>query len=129
MVRDPDSDASAADAPTRPPDRIAQYRILHRLGEGGMGIVYVAHDERLDRNVALKLLRGDSPDRNARHRLMREARVAAGISHPFICQVFELGESHDQPFIAMELVEGEPLSARLARGPLLPPEALRLATM
>jgi serine/threonine-protein kinase len=74
-----------------------------------MGVVYLAEDERLGRNVALKVLRDNSTDQSARLRLVREARIAAGISHPLICQVFELGEWNDQPFIAMELVKGEPL--------------------
>jgi non-specific serine/threonine protein kinase len=110
-----------------PPVRIAHYRVLGKLGEGGMGIVYVAADEKLGRRVALKLLRKDSSDPRAAERLVREARVAAGITHPLICQVFELGEWNDQPFIAMELVEGEPLAARLGKGALPPAEALHIA--
>lgn len=99
------------------PDRIGRYRIERKIGEGGMGVVYAAHDDRLDRTVALKTIRGESDD-TSRKRLWREARVAAGISHPNICQLFEVEETEDGLFLAMELLAGEPLSARLARGPL-----------
>ncbi len=92
-----------------------------------MGVVYVAEDERLGRQVALKVLRENSSDPNARLRLVREARIAAGISHPLICQVFELGEWNNQPFIAMELIDGESLTTRLTHGPLPPADALRIA--
>ena len=109
------------------PARITHYRVVRKIGEGGMGVVYVAEDERLGRQVALKLLRESVSDPTARLRLIREARVAAGVSHPLICQVFELGEWNGQPFIAMELIDGEPLSARLRHGPLPPAEALRIA--
>ena len=111
----------------RAPTHIAHYRILHKLGEGGMGVVYLAEDERLGRQVALKVLRENSSDPNARMRLVREARIAAGVSHPLICQVFELGEWNNQPFIAMELIDGESLTTRLTHGPLPPADALRIA--
>jgi serine/threonine protein kinase/tetratricopeptide (TPR) repeat protein len=101
------------------PDRIGRYRIERKIGEGGMGIVYAARDERLDRTVALKMIRGDS-DETARKRLWREARTAAGISHPNICQLFEVDETEEGLVLAMELLDGEPLGARLARGPLSP---------
>jgi serine/threonine protein kinase len=120
--------ASAATHEPEPlPDRIDRYRILSKLGEGGMGVVYLAEDDRLGRRVALKLLRANSSDPKARERLIREARVAASILHPLICQVFELGESGGQPFITMELIAGEPLTVRLARAPLPPPEAVGIA--
>jgi serine/threonine protein kinase/tetratricopeptide (TPR) repeat protein len=109
------------------PSQINHYRVRRMLGHGGMGVVYLAQDERLGRDVALKVLRDNSSDPTARGRLVREARIAAGISHPLICQVFELGEWNDQPFIAMELVDGEPLASRLVNGPLPPAEALRIA--
>ena len=105
---------------------IGPYRIVDKLGEGGMGVVYVAIDTRLDRRVALKILRPDAGGPDAQRRLIREARIAAGLSHPLICQVFELGEWQAQPFIAMELIEGESLDARLRHGALAPAEALRL---
>jgi serine/threonine protein kinase/tetratricopeptide (TPR) repeat protein len=104
-------------APPPVPTRIGRYRIERKIGEGGMGVVYAARDERLDRTVALKAIRGDNDD-TARKRLWREARTAAGISHPNICQLYEVEESEDGLFLAMELLAGEPLGARLARGAL-----------
>jgi serine/threonine protein kinase len=68
------------------PSRINHYRIRGSLGQGGMGVVYLAEDERLGRNVALKVLRNDSTDPSAHLRLVREARIAAGVSHPLICR-------------------------------------------
>jgi serine/threonine protein kinase/tetratricopeptide (TPR) repeat protein len=111
------------------PAEIGPYQVLQKLGEGGMGVVYVAVDSRLGRRVALKVLRGDLDDLDAQRRLVREARVAAGLSHPLFCQVFELGEWNRQPFLAMELVEGESLAARLQKGALAPSEALRLTRL
>jgi non-specific serine/threonine protein kinase len=110
-----------------PPTQIAHYRVLGKIGEGGMGVVYVAADEKLGRRVAVKVLRGDASEPHAAQRLIREARVAASITHPLVCQVFELGEWEGRPFIAMELVDGEPLAARLARGAMKPTEALHTA--
>ena len=105
---------------------IGHYRILQKLGEGGMGVVYRAHDEQLDRDVAIKVLPAASfRDASARARLLREARAAAALNHPNICTIHEVGEAEGQAYIAMELVQGEPLSARLARGPVLPDEVLR----
>jgi serine/threonine protein kinase len=109
------------------PERVAHYRIVRRLGEGGMGVVYEAFDERLERPVALKLLRSDAADPSAGERLTREARVAARVVHPLICQVYDLGNAAGRPFIAMELVAGESLADRLARGVLAPADALRTA--
>ena len=108
-------------------DRLGHYRLLDTLGEGGMGVVYLAEDEQLQRRVALKLLKGDPNDSQMQARLVREARTAAGISHPLICQVFELGDWQGQPFVAMELLAGEPLTARIARGALPSGEALSIA--
>lgn len=127
VVRAPQTTVVVAAPVTADPDRVAHYRILTRLGEGGMGVVFHAIDERLDRPVALKLLRQDAGDPHAHERLRREARVAARVVHPLICQVYELGESHGQPYLAMELVEGESLADRLARGALAPADALRTA--
>ena len=108
------------------PTEIAHYRILHTLGQGGMGVVYAAEDRRLRRQVALKVIRAGAGDPHAARRLTREARLAAQISHPLICQVFELGEWEGHPFLAMELLAGEPLTTPLARGPM--PVDVALAT-
>jgi TolB-like protein len=83
-----------------------------------MGIVYAARDERLERTVALKTLSSFTADDTARQRLWREARAAASVNHPNICQIYEVGEDSGRVFIVMELLEGEALSERLQRGPL-----------
>jgi len=102
------------------------YRILERLGAGGMGVVYRAHDEQLDRDVAIKVLPAASfRDPSARARLLREARTASKLNHPHICTIHEVGEAEGQAYIAMELVEGQALSARLAGGALPVEELLR----
>lgn len=106
---------------------VGNYRIVRRLGSGGMGVVYEAIDERLERRVALKVIRTGATDPNAQARLVREARLAARVVHPRVCQVFELGWTENRPFIAMELVEGESLADRLAAGHLAPEMALRTA--
>ena len=100
------------------PERFGRYRILHTLGEGGMGVVYAAHDEQLDRRVAIKTIRDPHADPRSRERFWREARSAARVSHPNVCPIYEVGEENGTLFIAMELLEGEPLASRLARGPL-----------
>jgi len=100
------------------PDTIAHYRVVATLGEGGMGVVYAADDERLQRRVALKMVRGTGADPKSRERLWREARAAASVSHPNVCQLYEIGEANGELFIAMELLQGESLAARLTRGPL-----------
>ena len=99
------------------PKTIGHYEITGTLGEGGMGIVYAARDARLDRTVALKMIRRASTDPAAAERLRREARAAAAVSHPNICQLYDIGEEDGDLFIAMEYLEGESLAARLERGP------------
>ena len=113
-------------APPPVPDRIGRYKIERKIGEGGMGVVYAARDERLDRTVALKTIRGET-DETSRKRLWREARAAAGISHPNICQLYEVEETDDGLVMAMELLAGEPLGARVARGPLSPADTSTIA--
>jgi eukaryotic-like serine/threonine-protein kinase len=100
------------------PDTIAHYRVVSKLGEGGMGVVYAAADERLHRQVAIKMMHGTGRDLQSRERFWREARAAASVSHPNVCQLYEIGEANGELFIAMELLEGESLGSRLARGPL-----------
>lgn len=109
------------------PQTIGPYTLGERLGAGGMGEVYQAYDERLDRWVAVKLIRSDHLDKpTVRERFRREARAAARLSHPSIVQIHDVVESDESDAIVMELVEGEPLSSRIARGPLPVPEAVRL---
>ena len=83
-----------------------------------MGVVYEADDERLKRTVALKLMLSLEHDETARRRFWREARAAARVNHPHVCQIYEVGEDGGNLFIAMELLEGELLTEQLARGPL-----------
>jgi TolB-like protein/tRNA A-37 threonylcarbamoyl transferase component Bud32 len=91
-----------------------------------MGVVYEALDRHLGRSVAIKMIRGDASDKVARERFVREARAAAAISHPNVCLLHEVGEDEGRPFLVMELLEGEPLSDRLARGALSLPPALEI---
>ncbi len=99
------------------PARIGRYRITDTLGEGGMGVVYAALDEQLERPIAVKVLRHErAADPTARERFSREARLAASVNHPHICQLYEIGDSDGRLFMAMERLEGEPLAARLRRG-------------
>src|SRR5215213_7273018 len=108
-------------------ETVLQYRLTRKLGEGGMGIVYEARDERLDRLVAIKRVRGLDADTSLRQRLWREARVAARISHPNICQVYELAEEQGELFVVMELLTGETLADRIGRGPVPIGEALQIS--
>jgi TolB-like protein len=92
-----------------------------------MGIVYAAHDERLDRPVAIKRMHGRFGDGLEAQRLWREARAAASVNHPNVCQIYEIEENEDGLTLAMELLEGEPLNARLAKGAMTPGEAGQVA--
>src|SRR5229473_6495639 len=107
-------------------ERIGPYRILRKIGEGGMGVVFAAEDERLRRQVAIKIIR-DAGDSSARERFFREARAAASLNHPNVCQLFDLGDDDGKPFLVMELLEGEPLSRRLEQGALPLADATRIA--
>jgi serine/threonine protein kinase len=100
-----------------PGDRFGKYEVIGLIGSGGMGEVYRARDPRLERDVAIKAIRASSVDGDdARARLWREARAAASVSHPAICQIFDVGEVDDDIFIVMELLTGEPLANRLKDG-------------
>jgi two-component system LytT family response regulator len=102
-----------------PGSSIAHYRVISRLGEGGMGTVYLADDTRLGRRVALKVLPASlAADPERMHRFAQEARLASALTHPNVAAIYEIGEHQGFRFIAMEYVEGDPLSVRLSRGPL-----------
>jgi TolB-like protein len=105
---------------------IGPYRILSQVGEGGMGIVYKAHDERLDRVVALKVVRESGSDSGRRNRFLQEARTAARVSHPNACRIYDLAEDQNRLVIVMELIEGESLAVRIERGPLPAQEAAQI---
>jgi serine/threonine protein kinase/class 3 adenylate cyclase len=109
--------------------QIGHYHLLGTLGSGGMGMVYRAHDTRLDRDVALKFLPSHlSAMPEARERLLVEARAAAALEHPNVCSIHEIGETSDgRLFIAMACYSGETLRERLACGPLPPVEAFVIA--
>jgi serine/threonine protein kinase len=109
------------------PKSVGPYEIVGTLGEGGMGVVYAARDERLNRSVALKMIRKDTADAAATERLLREARAAATVNHPNICQLYDIGDVEGDLYIAMELLEGESLAARLTRGPVPLAEAVSIA--
>lgn len=100
------------------PIRLGPYEVLSPLGAGGMGEVFKARDTRLDRLVAIKTIRrelGGAPD--ALERFEREGRAIARLVHPNICALYDVGQVDDVRYLVMELLQGETLSARIARGP------------
>jgi len=111
-----------------PPSQIGRYRVLSLLGSGGMGEVFLVEDTTLGRRVALKLLPAElAADSDRARRFTQEARLASSLNHPNIAQIFEIGDADGVRFIAMEHVEGEPLSVRVRRGPLAPNDVLDIA--
>src|SRR5262245_44836639 len=115
---------------------LGPYRVLGKLGEGGMGEVYRAHDTRLDRTVAIKVLPSHvAHDAALKQRFEREAKTLAALSHPHICPVFDVGQADSSTssgqvvdYIVMEHLEGETLAARLARGALPLDQVFRVST-
>src|SRR5215470_12702086 len=105
---------------------ISHYKIIAKLGAGGMGVVYRAHDEHLDRDVALKVLTpGTLANESTRRNFRREALALAKLNHPNIESVYEFGSERGTDFLVMELIEGISLHAKLAGGPLVEKEILR----
>jgi hypothetical protein len=103
------------------PQQFGRYRLIKRLGRGGMGTVYLAHDGELDRQVALKVPRF-SPDEDSqtRQRFQREARAAAKIEHPNICPIYDVGASGGIPYVTMAYIEGRTLAELIKHQPRLP---------
>src|ERR1051325_6644081 len=109
-------------------ETISHYRITDKLGEGGMGVVYLAEDTTLGRHVAIKFL--SSTAKEYRARFLREARAVSALTHPNIATVFDYGETNDgQPYIVMELIRGQPLNEKLLEGSLPLPEAVRIVSL
>ncbi len=105
--------------PIAPGASISHYRVASQLGQGGMGAVYLADDSRLGRRVALKLLPPDVATNSDRlHRFVQEAKLASALTHPNVAYIYEIGHDGELWFLAMEYVEGQPLSNRIREGPL-----------
>ncbi|MGB6609698.1 MAG: serine/threonine-protein kinase, partial [Acidobacteriaceae bacterium] len=111
----------------QPGSTVGHYKILRRIGAGGMGVVYEAEDLRLGRHVALKLIAGNAtPDPSALERFHREARIASSLNHPGICTIHEIDETGGQPFLIMELLDGQPLDRLYAGHPAPLPRLIEI---
>src|SRR6266496_3252553 len=108
--------------------RLGRYEIRSKIGEGGMGEVYLARDTQLDRDIAIKVLPAQiARDQQRLHRFLQEARAAAALSHPNIAHIYEIGEADGAYFIAMEYIEGAPLDRKISGGLLPVNETLDIA--
>lgn len=108
--------------------RLGRYEIRSKIGEGGMGEVYLAEDTKLDRKVALKILRADvAADRSRMHRFVQEAKAASALNHPNIITIHEIDENDSGHFIATEFIDGETVRERLRKAPLSVSEAINIA--
>jgi serine/threonine protein kinase len=108
---------------------LGPYQITEPLGAGGMGEVYRARDTRLDRSVAIKVLPGHlAANPELRQRFEREARAVSSLNHPHICTLYDIGNQDGLDYLVMELIEGESLADRVAKGPLPADQMLRYAT-
>ena len=117
-------------APSPLPNALGRYRIIKILGQGGMGTVYHAHDEHLDRPAALKVMRFGGGRPAQIERFFREARIAASFTHPHLCPVYDFAQADGVYYLTMPLIAGEPLSERLRRdGPMPEAEAARLTAL
>ena len=105
---------------------LAHYEILGKLGSGGMGEVWKAYDPKLQRTVAIKVLKNQTED--AASRILTEARAASGLNHPHICTIHDVGQEDGQSFIVMEHVEGKPLSELIPSDGLPPESVIRYGT-
>ena len=109
--------------------RLGPYEIVSRIGAGGMGEVFRARDTRLDRSVAIKILPSDfAPSAEMRARFEREARAISRLNHPHICTIHDVGHENGIDYLVMELIEGQPLSDVLSKGPLPVDQVLRYGT-
>src|ERR1700687_4423340 len=111
--------------PMAPGTMIAHYQVDSRLGQGGMGAVYLADDTRLGRRVALKVLPPEvAADPERMQRFVQEAKLASALTHPNVAYIHEIGQDGDLWFLAMEYVDGRPLADRIREGPLKAAEIL-----
>ncbi|GAA3764664.1 serine/threonine-protein kinase [Terriglobus aquaticus] len=109
------------------PPKLGPYVVLNQIGSGGMGAVYRALDPRLQREVAIKVLHRNLEIAGASERFLREARTISSLNHPNICTVFDIGEQDGDPYLVMELLEGEALKDRILRGPVPEPDLREIA--
>ncbi len=108
------------------PKTVSHYQIRRKVGEGGMGVVYEGWDERLQRTVAIKTIREASESEDSRRRLWREARSLAKVSHPRVCQIFDVLEDGEALFLVLEFLEGQSLADRISSGPMTAAEAVSI---